>query len=158
MCKLVLSPKIVVQTELTKIAFMKAEILRTHLVFKDLNILTVESIMEDLQKWYGQLPAEMHIANLGREELPTNVRRSICHVHLLYLGAIMLLFRRVLCQALRTYGFDNDRNILCKLLQRLGVVMEDGLVAAKHSARILGLLLAEDGIFKRCWLVMFVVP
>jgi hypothetical protein len=154
---LVLSPKVVVQKELTKIAFLKAEILRTHLVFKDLDILTIESIMADLQKWYGQLPAEMHISNLGLEELPTNVRRSVCHVHLLYLGAIMLLFRRVLCQTLRTHGLDKDCNILCKPLQSLGVVMEDGLVAAKHFARILGLLLAEDGIFKRCWLVMFVV-
>ena len=152
----VLSPKTVIQTELTKIAFLEAEILRTHLVFKDLNILTIESITADLQKWYGQLPAEMHIANLGREELPENVRVSVCHVHLLYLGTIMLLFRRVLCQALRTYMLDNDRNILWKPLQSLGVVMEDGLIAAKHSARILGLLLANDGIFKRCWLVMFV--
>lgn len=142
---------------MTKICLLKADILRMHLALKDLTIMAIESIMKDLQEWYGRLPSEMHIANLGRGDLATDVRRSIYHVHLLYLGAIILLYRRVASQFVRSYATDKERDDLWKPLERLLISnTEEGILAAKHSARILGMLLAEDGVFKRCWLVMYV--
>ncbi|KAK3941039.1 hypothetical protein QBC46DRAFT_111363 [Diplogelasinospora grovesii] len=146
----------IVQTEMTKISLLKSEILRMHLAFKELTTLAMDSIMKDLQDWYGKLPAQMHLANLGRQDLPDQVRRSIFHVHLLYLGAIMLLYRRIASQFVKQYQADEQRDLLNKPREKMLLNhAQQGVIAAKHSARILGLLLAERGIFKRCWLVIF---
>ena len=134
---------------------MKTEILQMHLAFKELTVLTIQSIMSSLHGWYGQLPEQMRLDAVDDRDMNVEVRRSIFHVHLLYLGAIILLYRRIASQFVRWLGVDRDRNLLGKpledLLRKHG---EDAVVAASMSAKILGLLMEDHGIFKRCWLVM----
>jgi hypothetical protein len=48
----------VVQTELTKIAKLKANILQMHLAFKELTILAMESILDDLKGWQQPTPTQ----------------------------------------------------------------------------------------------------
>ncbi|KAK1835722.1 hypothetical protein QBC39DRAFT_339461 [Podospora conica] len=154
----------IVQVEMTKIALLNAEILKLHLAFKDLTRNSMHAIQQTLQHWHSKLPEEMYLSNLSRQDLATNVRRAIFHVHLLYLGAVMLLYRRIASQLIQSSSTraDKESGRLARdrspqrpdresLLQQA----EKGIVAAKHSARILGLLLAEQGVFKRCWLVIF---
>lgn len=138
---------------MTKIAIFKADILRAHLVFNDLSLLAVESIMTDLRAWHSQIPQEMKLPNSQRDVEP-NTWRSIYHVHLLYHGAVMLLFQRVLCQYYRMYGLEKEQEIPWKPLQKMSHIMEDGVRAARNTGIILTLLLSEGGIFKRFWLVM----
>ncbi|KAK3359577.1 hypothetical protein B0T25DRAFT_102716 [Lasiosphaeria hispida] len=148
----------IVQAEMTKICMLKAEVLRMHLASKELTNAGIDSVMSALQDWHGKLPEQMHLSNLGRQDLADQVRRSIFHVHLLYLGAIILLYRRVACQFVQSYrigGQDGNSTLDNEPRARLLDHAEKGIVAARHSARILGLLLTERGIFKRCWLVIF---
>ncbi|KAK3685246.1 hypothetical protein B0T22DRAFT_381754 [Podospora appendiculata] len=158
----------IVQAEMTKISLLNAEILRTHLASKELTGLAMDSAMSKLQQWHGSLPTAMLLANLGRQDLPDQVRRSIYHVHLLYLGAMMLLYRRIASQFVCTEpgpvsNFNQSSEDTChgstvldlELHKNVLAHVHQGVVAARHSARILGLLLAEKGIFKRCWLVIF---
>ena len=142
---------------MTKISVLKAGILRMHLAFKELSVLTIESIMKDLQAWYDQLPPSMNLVNFQREDFPVEARRSIYHAHLLHLGAIILLHRRIASQLIRSYGLEPERSILW-LPQRKALISNtaQGVLAAKNSARTMGLLLEENGIFKRCWLIMLV--
>ncbi|KAK3328166.1 hypothetical protein B0T19DRAFT_423831 [Cercophora scortea] len=150
----------IVQAEMTKISLLNAEILRTHLASKELTGLAMDSAMCKLQQWHSSLPNAMLLANLGRQDLPDSVRRSIYHVHLLYLGAMMLLYRRIASQFVRTEpacnpGSEDDSCVVdMELHKNMLARAHQGVIAAKHSARILGLLLAEKGIFKRCWLVI----
>ncbi|KAB5531158.1 hypothetical protein GE09DRAFT_1145996 [Coniochaeta sp. 2T2.1] len=145
-----------VQVEMTKISMLKANILRMHLAFKDLTELAVQAIMTDLQEWYHKLPKEMALATLGQSDLPDSVRRSIYYVHLLYLGAIMLLYRRVASQYNRSVAEGNDADGQQKFFEQLMLNhAEQGVLAAKTSSRILGLLLNQVGCFKRCWVVIF---
>ena len=126
-----------------------------HLASKELTGLAMTSIMKDLQEWHGQLPDNMQIASLGRTDLTDTIRRSIYHVHLLYLGAIMLLYRRVALQYVRSFKNDQDRGGVWKPFETMLLShAEQGVTAAKHSSRVLGLLMGEQGVFKRCWLVM----
>jgi hypothetical protein len=144
-----------VQVEMTKIAMLNADTLRMHLAFKDLTELAIESIMADLQDWYHKLPPAMSLATLGQSEIPDSVRRSIYYVHLLYLGAIMLLYRRVASQFTRTIGVDHQGKSRSKPFEQTMLNhAEQGVLAAKTSSRILGLLLGQTGCFKRCWVVM----
>ena len=73
--------------------------------------------------------------------------------HLVYLGCLILVYRRIASQAARTVQFEQQRKgggpttVILDQVARSRA--HDGIVAAKHSAKILGLLLAEKGIFKR---------
>jgi len=149
----------VVQREMTKISLLKAEILRMQLEFQDLPKLTVVA-NEYLEKWHEKLPVEVQLANLANLALDDTVRRSIYHVHLLYLGAMQLLYRWIAARLIQTTTVngkevivasdsvpDEDRPLLKHVSQ--------GLIAPKHSARLLALLHGERGIFQRCWLVIF---
>ena len=143
---------------MTKISLLKASILRMHLAFKHVNTNTVDAVMAELQDWHGKLAARMHLSNLGRQDLSAQIKCSIYHVHLLYLGAMMLLYRRIASQLTQPVPLsksgkpdivqDNDG-------EKLLAYAHQGIVAAKHSSRILGLMLNERGIYKRCWLVMY---
>ncbi|KAK4187014.1 hypothetical protein QBC35DRAFT_385935 [Podospora australis] len=142
-----------VQAEMTKISLLKAGILRTRLV-KELTSSGIDGIVKELREWHGRLPPEMQLATLGDFDIPAGVRWSIYHVHLLYLGAIMLVYRRVAAQCARAYSVG-DRLLLDDNNSALSSLVELGANAARDSARILGLLYADKGIFKRCWLVIF---
>jgi len=139
---------------MSKLCLLKADILRMHLAFKDLTTLAIKSISRDLQSWYQNLPSAMRLDYVRREDLALETKWSILHVHLLYLGAIMLLYRRIASQYLRACRVDRERDI-CPLPvgEDIAEHSAEAVVAAGMSARILKLLLEEDGVFKRCWLV-----
>jgi hypothetical protein len=145
---------------MTKITPMKASILRTNLMTRTFTFLSTQSIMQDLEDWYSELPHQMHVSKIGQEDLAVEVRRTICHVHLLYLGTVLLLYRRVLSHAAQSCDSEQEQSHL-GLLSSLGSqaatvsqITEKRPLAAKLSARILDLLLTEDGVCRRCWVVM----
>lgn len=142
---------------MARICLLKADILRMHLAFKELTIPAVESIRKDLQTWYQELPEAMRLEASGHDDLPVEIKRSILHLHMLYLGAIMLLYRRVATQFLQ--GFATTGAIPGGFLDfhtREMFVRQsaDAILAASTSARIVKLLLEDNGVFKHCWLVM----
>ena len=148
-------PFLVVQTEMAKISLLKVSILRLNLTFKDLSPLATESMTRDLQDWYEKLPAVMSLVNLAQGTIPPAVRWSIYYIHLLYLGAIMLLYRRVASHLCQSFAPEQRRTILSQsFVEYLNGPVERGVNAAKQSATILGLIINNDGLFKRCWLVM----
>lgn len=142
---------------MTRISLLNAEILRTHLSLKELTTTALDSALKALQDWHNNLAPPMRLANLAKQDLPDIIRRSLFHVHLLYLGAHILLYRRIASQLVQPFDFDPAEGSEPNWDQQQRALLEHadkGITAAKHSARILGLLLAENGIFKRCWLVM----
>ncbi|KAH6971648.1 hypothetical protein BKA56DRAFT_495126 [Ilyonectria sp. MPI-CAGE-AT-0026] len=146
----------IVQTEMTKISLLNADILRMHLSSKEMTSQAMDSIDKDLQDWHNQLPSQMHLANLCRQDVPVEARRSILATHLLYLGCTMLLYRRIASQFARSSRIDDGHDIPWKPLEDSFLNHADqAMTAARHSARILGLLRAEKGIFKKCWLIIF---
>lgn len=144
-----------VQSELTKISILKADILRLNLLFKDLSFLTIETILLDLREWHAQLPSLMHLHNVQNASLPWNLRLTIYHVHLLYLGAFMLLYRRIASQIVKNRGIPGDRTLPSRPSKELVGCAEEGVLSAKSTARILGTLMADNGVFKKCWLVIY---
>ncbi|KHO01294.1 nitrate assimilation regulatory protein nirA [Metarhizium album ARSEF 1941] len=146
----------VVQGEMVRICLLKADILRMHLVFEDLSGPAVEAITRDLQDWYQELPESMRLGASVREGVPVGTRRSILHLHMLYLGAIMLLHRRIASQFLKWYAVRGCPSSL-DLTSRYVFVQQsaEAVLAASTSARIVKLLLDDDGVFKHCWLVIF---
>jgi hypothetical protein len=147
----------VVQAKMTKISLLKSEILRMHMDLKEPTVSAIQTISDALQKWYDSLPQEMLIQKLLQENSvrDTEARRSLYYVHLLYLGTIMLMYRRIASQFGCWYRLENSRIMLSDRLDRIICTSaEQGVLAAKQSARIVKLFYDEKGVYKRCWLVM----
>lgn len=125
--------------------------------FKGQSIVSLTSLMKEFQDWYELLPPPLQLSNLAQKGglLPDGVWVSICHTHLLYLGAIMLLHRRTVSQCMET-GTPNIDGSDASLAEGNFIMGSsiDGIAAAKYSATILNLLLGRHMLFKRCWLVM----
>ena len=58
-------------------------------------------------------------------------------------------------QFLRSSNTDKERDILVVPPEKFYDFAERGVVAVENSARFLSLLSSEDGVFKRCWVVIF---
>ncbi|KAL1872981.1 hypothetical protein Daus18300_004122 [Diaporthe australafricana] len=146
----------IIQTELSKIAILKAQLLTIQASSKDMPFLPTRPVVQELQQWFDNLPKELRIERMGDVEVPLEARRSLCHIHLLYLGALMLLYRSIAAQHLQSQETGSNRKMPLKLHgETVADYSERGLLAAISSARILKFALNEDWIFKRCWLIIF---
>jgi hypothetical protein len=144
-----------VQIEMVKIAVLKRDILHINMASPRLAANTIKTVKKDLDQWYHELPPIMHLFNLTKKNNSSGVsaelRRTLYFVHLLYLGALILLNRRVAVQS--SCAELNAELSICSDVS-VSKLADDSVVAAEQSARILGLLLDEGGVFERCWIVM----
>ncbi|KAK0654531.1 hypothetical protein QBC41DRAFT_57716 [Cercophora samala] len=143
-----------IQTEMTKISLLKAGILKNRLAYKDITTGGMDGIIKQLEDWHGKLPNDMQLTNLGNFNVSPHARWSIYHIHLLYLGAFMLVYRRLAAQTIRSIK-AGDESLLDTNNPTVIKLVKLGVEGGRDSARILGLLYADRGIFKRCWLVIF---
>ncbi|KAL0260079.1 hypothetical protein SLS55_005824 [Diplodia seriata] len=150
------------RTEFTKISILKAKILNTAAT-PDLSQRTIDDIRHDLQRWYDSLPPQWGLArNLQTDTDHSPTRITTSYLHLLHLGAIMLLHRRIVSnhrRLMRTQEADDpgraplEANIQGSAAELLAV--RDGVTAARLSARLLALIMAEGGITRHCWICIF---
>ncbi|KAI9147209.1 Protein RTA1 [Paramyrothecium foliicola] len=146
----------VVQSEMTKICVLKSNIIRMQWNFHELTADAMHSIMRDLQTWYGELPEMMRLGVAGQEDMPIGTRRSVLHVHLLYLGAMILLYRQLALRFVQSYRDGGHASFLQGPLHNVVLAYSSEVaLAASTSARIIKLLFENNSIFKRCWLVIF---
>ena len=137
----------IVQTEMVKIAILKQSILRINFADDVSNALSVEVVREDLHRWHQDLPDLMRLTNLvNSPDMTPEARVSIYTVHLLYLGAIMLIYRQILN---RPQQSANNRE------KNLDQAHIEAITAAQQSSRILNLLRQDNGVHRRCWLSIF---
>ncbi|KAK4152019.1 hypothetical protein C8A00DRAFT_35335 [Chaetomidium leptoderma] len=143
-----------VQAEITKISLLQAGILRNHLAVPELTTLGLDGIIRELQEWHGQLPESIKLRSLYRQDWTPLVRWSIYHLHLFYCGAFMLVYRRIAAHCVRLQRTGGGLNSASREANLLSLV-EQGVTSARDTARIVSLLLEEQGVFRRCWIVIF---
>lgn len=141
----------IVQTEMAKISSLKADMLSTITTCKTLSPRVIAAIRTDLQAWQTGLPQVMSITHLFNADLEKHHKHKIYFVHLLYLGACMLLQRSILSQWAVGVEHPSTSDLSTEALE----CISDGYTAAKQSSRLLGLLSEEDGAVKRCWICIF---
>lgn len=117
----------------------------------------VELYMEKLEAWYFSLPPEMRIASLLSTDrpsaLPVFQQRGLLFVHIVYLGAVILLHRRALAvlSIERVRGASDPGGLSQNL-----TYYNTAVTAALHISRIFQAVDYEKNIFRRCWLCMYV--
>lgn len=144
---------------MTKLSFLKADLLRIRLALPVIDIQTVEDANQDLQAWYAGLPDTMLLKILSSPEPGDGIQSCICYIHLLHLDAIMLLSRRALSEFVRTYGYrPRSTTPWSPLVQAMASQTIHGVMAASHSSRILRLIQEAGQARELSWLIMCVYP
>jgi hypothetical protein len=145
---------------MAKICHLKANIVYMDTTFKEgAYPQATQSAIEDIQEWHSQLPAAVRLSSLDRHHgaYSKELRRAVYHVHLLYLGAVNLLHRRIASQ----YRYPGGGNMRADVIPQLQFAVaynhsQNGIFAARQSATILKLLQSENRIPESSWLVMYV--
>jgi hypothetical protein len=141
----------VVQIEMVTIAVLKRNILHINMAFPRLAANTINTMKKDLDWWYHELPPIMHLTKDDLSSVSTQLRLTIYFVHLLYLGALILFNRRI---AVQSSSIELNAELSMCSDVSVSKSADDSVIAAERSARILGPLLDEGGVFERCWIVM----
>jgi hypothetical protein len=128
------------------ISMKKGVILRT--IGPQASNTTIQMLRDDLGAFREEIPNGMTLNHLLLStELPSDLQRNVFYMHLFYLSAFMLIYRLIL---------RNTDGISRATLGDVGPpeaqkAAGDGLMAAKHSARILHLLRSRSAIHRICW-------
>ncbi len=113
--------------------------------------------MRDLQSWYDKLPTGIHLKALQAGALPPAVVRSAHDLHLLYLGAILLIYRRIATQHNTALFHHASQAILDDGTEPVPIdLLRRGADAARLSAMICSVLLQDDASARQCWVVTYV--
>jgi len=142
-----------VRDAVSAIAILKAEVMRTLRVCPDVAglLISIQGLQGQLQEWYGRLPREARLVQLG-SDAHSPLKTSVYKLHLLHLGAVMLIFRHCLA-GLKPPG---DREALS--LQQEGLMngaLSDGLLAAQQSARMVGIVGQASDSPPHCWITIY---
>ncbi|KAI1622892.1 hypothetical protein EDD37DRAFT_446928 [Exophiala viscosa] len=143
-----------VQEQMTSIGVLTTGVLKDVFLKKQLSVVATREHKLKLAEWLSKIPAPMQLDSLTRNEsLTTNQRRSVFLVHVNYLGALLLLYRRHLFYLSTTHQdvswqLDGD-------MDEALAYAEDAVAAALHSALLLRSLMSERAMFKRCWLIIY---
>lgn len=146
----------IIQSEMTKITVLSSEMLRNIYVSRSLDAQSAQVVSGDLQQWHDNLPPPMRLAGILDLPYPPIILSAIYYIHLLYLGALILLYRRVMFDQAAT---TDVLGVLAQDATHVQVLHHArmGITAAKLTARVLGVLKDIDGVMPRCWLVMSVL-
>jgi len=140
----------------TTIATLKATTMRILWACSDVAGLlhAIAGLQWRFGDWYHHLPDAAQLIRLGNDA-QTPLQSSIYYVHLLHLGAVMLMFRHCLAGL----QFSGDRESL-SIEQRtvMHAALNDGLQAAQQSARMTYLTRRFAPSVRHCWTMMYITP
>lgn len=138
---------------MTGVGMLTTGLLKDVFLKEQLSLVATREHKLKLTEWLRKLPTAMQLNSLLRDQaLTVPQRRSVFLLHLNYLGALLLLYRRHLFYLSTTHRglpwrLDGDMD------EALSYA-EDAVATALQSARILRLLMSEKAIFKRVCLLL----
>jgi hypothetical protein len=136
----------------TTIATLKATAMRMLWACSDVAELlhAISGLQGRFGDWYQNLPEAAQLIRLG-DDAQTPLQSSIYYVHLLHLGAVMLMFRHCLAGL----QFSGDRESL-SIDQKttMHAALNDGLQAAQQSARMTYFTQRFSPSVRHCWTMM----
>ncbi|EXJ67556.1 uncharacterized protein A1O5_09569 [Cladophialophora psammophila CBS 110553] len=144
----------IAQAQMTSICILTSGVLRDVFLPTELSLVATREYKIKIVDWLSKLPPIMQLESLMQDQDLTLVqRRCTFHVHLNYLGALLLLYRRHSLY-LSTVHRDDSWELDGDVAEALDYA-KDALDAATQSSRIFALLLSEHATFKRSWLLIY---
>lgn len=145
-----------IQSQLAKVGFLMGEIVKNVYAAGVCSIRSIETYVEKLEEWHKDLPQYMRLETLLGEESEPVTKRAVLLVHLVYLGSIILVTRKMITELVRRpagspWKFDGTK-------EEAVHYMELCIASAKSIAMIVGILYDDNVISKRCWMILYCPP
>ncbi|KAH8723444.1 hypothetical protein GQ44DRAFT_741056 [Phaeosphaeriaceae sp. PMI808] len=143
-----------IHQQTSKIGLIAAEIAKTLATPELATQENVTMLTAKLETWRKEVPYNLQIDVLTMRNSPDVTlyqRRAILMVHIMYLGALVLLYRQLLVATTETQLTDGaawNSNISFHDAQKH---RDECAVAAQQMARILGLIAFDGTLTKRYW-------
>ncbi|KAH7383778.1 hypothetical protein BKA66DRAFT_511872 [Pyrenochaeta sp. MPI-SDFR-AT-0127] len=160
-CSPILEPVTVddlIHIQTSKIGLVAAEIAKTLASPELATQENVAMLTRKLDTWRLELPPTMQVLTLTSSNPPNLTlyqRRAILMIHIMYLGALVLLYRQLLvatAEAQLTDGAAHKPNFSVEDARRF---RNECAVAAQQISRILGLISFDGTLTKRCWIIIY---
>ncbi|RPA93459.1 hypothetical protein L873DRAFT_1705275 [Choiromyces venosus 120613-1] len=140
------------QLQLANIGVLMGNILKDVYVSPTVNLHIVRTYNRKCLNWFDALPNFMQLSSLLKHEVPPTERCSLYLIHLMYLGTIILLNRKVLIEVAK-----RGRNPEWKAegdLEAADGFAKDCISAARTISSILEINY-HDGLFRKCWIAIY---
>ncbi|KAH5132671.1 hypothetical protein HBI73_084470 [Parastagonospora nodorum] len=147
-----------IHTQTSKIGIIAAEITRAmsspELATRD----NITLLSKKLEAWRVEVPLMLQIPTLTSADpavLDPYQRRAILMVHIMYLGALVLLYRQLLVATAETQLTDGAAwNTNITESEARGY-RDECAMAAQQMARILNLISYDGTLTRRCWIIIY---
>ncbi|KAG0641632.1 hypothetical protein HOY80DRAFT_720304 [Tuber brumale] len=140
------------QLQLANIGVLMGNILKDVYAPPAMNLDIVRTYNRKCLNWFDALPDFMHLSSLLKQEVPPTERSSLYLIHLMYLGTIILLNRKVLIEVAKggsrpEWKTEGD-------LETADGFAKDCISAARTISSILEINY-QDGLFRKCWIAIY---
>ncbi|KAJ4299067.1 hypothetical protein N0V90_004311 [Kalmusia sp. IMI 367209] len=118
----------------------------------------IHKLADKLEIWRSEVPQMLTIASLTSPNPPSMTlyqRRAILMVHIMYLGAIILLYRQLLVATAETQLTDGAAWDLDLSIEDAKRYRNECAMAGQQVARLLRLISFDGTLTKRCWLIIY---
>ncbi|KAG0127547.1 hypothetical protein HOY82DRAFT_613356 [Tuber indicum] len=139
------------QTEIVNIGLLASRILKGVFTPPVIDLEFVCDHMAKLKLRYDNLPEPM---KLGRSKLTPGeylADTSLLTLHMVYLGTVILLTRRVLVELASGAGGDSFEGSTGEALR----LAKTCLSAGRQTSELLGSLYSHKALFKNCWVTIY---
>jgi hypothetical protein len=148
-----------IHMQTSKINLIAAEVAKTlaspELATKgNITMLTMK-----LEKWREEVPHALQIPALlssEAQDLTIFQRRAVFMVHIMYLGALVLLYRQLLVASAEAQLIEGTTSSLNNIsVEDVKMYRQECAMAAQNIARMLGLISFDGTLTKRCWIIIY---
>ncbi|KAF2133839.1 hypothetical protein P153DRAFT_372395 [Dothidotthia symphoricarpi CBS 119687] len=147
-----------IHTQTSKIGLIAAEISKTLASPELATRENVTMLTKKLEAWRMEVPIMLQIPTLTSShppDLTVYQRRAILMVHIMYLGALILLYRQLLVATAESQLTGDAACNLNFSADDSRRHRDECAVAAQQITRILGLIHFDGTLTKRCWLIIY---
>ncbi|PVH97242.1 hypothetical protein DM02DRAFT_685570 [Periconia macrospinosa] len=143
-----------IHLQTSKVGLIAAEIGKTVASPELATSENIAMLTGKLETWRMELPLMLQVSILTSDNPPPlslHQRRAILMVHIMYLGALILLYRHLLV-AVAEKHLPWTLKLTVEDAQKYG---NECAVAGQQIARILSLISFDGTLTKRCWLIIY---
>ncbi|UPX20046.1 uncharacterized protein EKO05_0010292 [Ascochyta rabiei] len=147
-----------IHTQTSKVGLIAAEIAKTLAAPELATRENVDMLTRKLEIWRTEVPLILQLPTLTSEvpsELSLYQRRAILMVHIMYLGAVVLVYRQLLVATAESQLTDGAAKKLGYSSHDARGFRNECAIAASTIARILRLIAFDGTLTRRCWLVIY---
>ncbi|KAG9185114.1 hypothetical protein G6011_07658 [Alternaria panax] len=143
----------------SKINLVAAEVAKTLASPELATKRNITMLTMKLEKWREEVPHSLQISTLlssEAQDLTIYQRRAVLMVHIMYLGALVLLYRQLLVASAEAQLIDGTACSLNNIsVEDVKIYRQECAMAAQNIARMLGLISFDGTLTTRCWIIIY---